>query len=53
MNDNIIRERIDNLDKVKEFIMSKILWENYIKNNDIKSVYNKKSNYNIGRVGNQ
>jgi len=47
MNNNIENENRNKLEKVKEYISKKIVWENYMKNNDMKSVYNKKCYYNI------
>ena len=45
MNDRIVEENINKLEKVKNYVSKKIVWENYMKNNDINTVYNKKGNY--------
>jgi hypothetical protein len=45
MNDKIKQKRINNLDKCRDFVVKKIDWDDFIKDNNIKTVYNKKSNY--------
>jgi hypothetical protein len=47
MNDTIVNDRVNKLEEVKQYVSKKIVWENFMKNNDMKSVYNKKCYYNI------
>ena len=45
MNDRIEQEKINNLNKCRDFVVKKIDWNDFMKDNNIKTVYDKKCNY--------